>query len=90
MVLQYASKLPEPDNRIERQTAQSFWVDVWIPADAAPGTYRVKAVLKAGGKVSTLPVEVKVLAAVVPAEDAVSIDHNSYEHPGLRTIIRRW
>src|SRR4026207_1956115 len=26
----FNSKLPDPDNKISGQTAQSFWVDVWI------------------------------------------------------------
>ena len=82
---EYHSKLPEPDNKIGKQTAQAFWVDVWIPAGAAPGTYKVKAVLSAGGKISTVPIEVKVLAAQVPAEDAVAMDHNTYGTSWLAT-----
>lgn len=74
----YRSTLPEPDNRIENQTAQGFWVDVWIPANATPGTYVTKAVLEAGGKKSEATIEVRVLNAVVPAEDAVAMDHNTY------------
>jgi hypothetical protein len=82
---QYRSKLPDPDNRIDKQTAQAFWVDVWIPADAKPGSYRVKAELKTGGKTSSLPIEVKVLNAQVPAEDAVAMDHNTYGTSWLAT-----
>jgi len=82
---QYRSKLPEPDNRIANQTAQAFWLDVWIPANAIPGSYRMKAVLKTGSKVSTVPIEVKVLAAQVPAEDAVAMDHNTYGTSWLAT-----
>lgn len=29
--LPYASRMPDPDNRIEKQTSQPFWVDIWIP-----------------------------------------------------------
>ena len=74
----YRSRLPESDNRIPKQTVQAFWLDLWAPANATPGAYETTAILRAGGKVVQLPVKLKVLAAVVPAEDAVAIDHNSY------------
>ena len=32
----YQSRMPEPDNRIAKQTAQSFWLDVWVPAAVTP------------------------------------------------------
>ncbi len=72
------SKLPEPDNRIERQTAQGYWLDVWIDGKTAAGVYRTQAVLEAEGRKSTANLEVKVLAATVPSEDAVLMDHNTY------------
>lgn len=78
VALPYHSELPEPDNRISKQTAQAFWVDVWIPADAPPGVYRGRATLLAGRARAALPIEVKVLAAVIPPDDAVTLDHNSY------------
>lgn len=74
----YESQMPEPDNRIPKQTAQAFWLDVWVPGDTAPGLYETTATLRAAGNTVRLPVRVKVIAATVPAEDAVAIDHNSY------------
>ncbi len=74
----YSSRIPEPDNQVRGQTAQAFWLDVWVPLDTQPGTYRSKVTLVSGGKTRTLPLILKVLAAAVPAEDAVAIDHNSY------------
>jgi|SRR5579872_902746 len=74
----YRSRLPEPDNRVANQTAQAFWVDVWIPPNAKPGTYRGEAALEAEGVSSSLPFEVKVLAAVIPNDDVMLMDHNSY------------
>jgi hypothetical protein len=47
ITLPYHSRLAEPDNRIAAQTAQAFWVDLWIPADAEPITYAAQAVLEA-------------------------------------------
>lgn len=74
----YQSRLPEPDNRVEKQTAQAFWVDIWIGPDARPGVLEGQATLEAGGTRSVLPIRVKVLPAVIPEEDVVTMDHNSY------------
>jgi hypothetical protein len=74
----YHSRLPEPDNQVPNQTAQAFWVDVWVAANTTPGIYETTASLHADGKVTLFSAKLKVLPAVVPSEDAVTIDHNSY------------
>jgi hypothetical protein len=74
----YRGHLPDADNRIANQTAQPFWLDIWIPADARPGPITITATLDSGGSRTTLPVQVQVLDAVIPADDVVAIDHNSY------------
>lgn len=74
----YSSRLPEPDNRIQQQTAQAFWVDVYIAPDTHPGVLPGRARLKASGKITTLPIQLTVLGCTTPAEDVVTIDHNSY------------
>jgi len=88
--LPYHSEFPEPDNRIADQKAQPFWVDVWVPKRTAPGVYRGVVTLQNGGGRETLPVEITVLAATVPDEDVIRMDHNSYgsswlasDYPGL-------
>ncbi|MFN7923749.1 MAG: DUF4091 domain-containing protein [Bryobacteraceae bacterium] len=71
--------IPDPDNRVPKQTAAGFWVDVWIPPDAKPGHYNVRASVRASGHrglSATLDIEVRDL--VIPPEDAITIDHNSY------------
>lgn len=74
----YHSHIPEPDNRIAAQTAQAFWVDIWVPASTKPGTYRGTADLVVHGRHSTLPIEIRVLTELIPDEDAVTLDNNSY------------
>lgn len=76
--LPYRSRMPEPDNRVPGQTAQSFWVDIWIPAGAEPRTYRGVARVASGSGQSALPVAIDVLNAVIPDADAVTLDSNSY------------
>lgn len=78
ITLPYHSRLPEPDNRIAAQTAQAFWVDLWIPRDAEPVTYAAQAVLEAGGQRSAVSIELRVFPAIVPDDDVMLMDHNSY------------
>jgi Domain of unknown function (DUF4091) len=72
------SQIPDPDNRVPGQTAQAFWMDIWVPADARPGKQTITATLWSGKQATSLPIFVTVIAASVPARDAVTIDHNSY------------
>jgi len=74
----YKARLPDPDNRIEKQTSSAFWVDVWVPKEATPGVYRGVALLRTGHKRTTVPFEISVVEATVPEKDVVTIDHNSY------------
>jgi Domain of unknown function (DUF4091) len=74
----YHSRLPQPDNHIQRQNCQAFWVNVWIPPGTAPGSYRGRALLQTGSESVALPLALLVLSATVPEQDAVTIDHNSY------------
>ena len=74
----YQSRMPEPDNKIARQTVQAFWLDAWIPASAPPGVYEMRATLRAGSQRSAITVAVEVLPAIIPADDAVAMDHNTY------------
>jgi hypothetical protein len=74
----YRSRLPAPDNRIAKQTAQAFWVDVWVPRATRAGAYTAAAELEAGTSRVSLPIRIIVLACEFPQKDAVTIDHNSY------------
>ncbi|MCW5980608.1 MAG: DUF4091 domain-containing protein [Bryobacteraceae bacterium] len=76
--LPYRSQLPEPDNQVDKQTAQAFWVDVWAPPGAAPGVVEGTATLEAAGRTQSLPLRIEILAAAVPGDDPFVIDHNSY------------
>ncbi len=70
--------------RIEGQTTQEFWVDVFVPADAEPGEVRGAVQLASGGREIELPVRVQVLELAVPEEPCVVLDHNSYGWQWLR------
>jgi hypothetical protein len=74
----YSAHLPAPNNRIQEQKAQAFWVDLWIPAAARSGEYSLEFRLTSAEGNAQVTVPVYVLAATLPDEDAVVIDHNSY------------
>jgi hypothetical protein len=74
----HAGALPDADNRIPKQTTQSYWIDVWVPAEAAPGNYTVDIALRAGSETVTKSVKIAVMSAKVPTDDVMSMDHNSY------------
>jgi hypothetical protein len=76
--LPYRSRLPDLDNQISAQNAQAFWVDVWIPANARPGEYSLSFRLTSAEGNAQASVPLRVLSAVVPDQDVVAIDHNSY------------
>jgi len=87
----YRSVLPEPDNKVDKQTAQSFWVDIYIPPNITPGVYSGEAVMEAAGKRFVKPIALEALAAVIPSQESVTVDHNCYgtaflaqQYPELR------
>ncbi len=74
----YAAAIPDSENKIPGQTSQAFWVDVWVPRGAKPGSYAGEATLQAGSKRSSLKIQLQILQATIPEDDAVIVDHNSY------------
>src|SRR5215467_1833270 len=74
----YRASIPDSDNNIPGQTSQAFWVDVWVPRGAKPGAYAGAATLQAGSKRSSLKIQLQVLEATIPEDDALTVDHNSY------------
>ena len=94
-------RLPDPDNAIDGQSHQEFWVDLFIPPDAPVGKAGGRVVLESGGRRIELPLVVDVLEAVVPDRDVIIADHNSYgcrwiagmypsAFAGLRDERARW
>jgi hypothetical protein len=76
--LPFESVLPDPDNRIESQKGQAFWVDIWVPQDSSPGRRTLTARLDGPDGGDRLTIEITVLEQVIPDEDPIIIDHNTY------------
>ena len=78
VTLPFEFQIPDSGNNIPGQTAAAFWIDLWIPANAEPKTYRGEVIVSSASGRETLPVELSVIPAVVPQDDAVTLDNNSY------------
>ncbi len=74
----YQFQIPDAENHIPGQRSQGFWIDLWIPASAKAQVYQGAAELLSGAERKVIPIELSVLPAIVPAEDAVTLDNNSY------------
>jgi hypothetical protein len=74
----YQGTFPDPDNQIKDQTTQAFWVDLYIPKEAQSGRYEGRVTLKSGREHSIVKVRLEIFDAIIPEEDAVVVDHNSY------------
>ncbi len=66
--------LPDPDNAIDGQACQEFWVDVFVPRDAPVGAVTGRITLND----IELPLRVEVLEPVIPDDDAVIMNRHSY------------
>jgi hypothetical protein len=78
VTLPFEFQIPDSGNNVPGQTATAFWIDLWIPANAEPKTYRGEVIVSSASGRETLPVELSVIPAVVPQDDAVTLDNNSY------------
>jgi len=81
-------RLPDAENEIEGQTAQEFWVDIFVPPDAKPGRVTGRIRLVADGEATSLLLRVRVLDKTIPAEPCIVMDHNSYSS-GVTQVRRR-
>jgi hypothetical protein len=70
--------LPDPDNAVDGQTTQEFWVDIFVPKDHKPGKVSGRVRVAVGDETLAVPIKIDVLETTIPDEPCVIIDHNSY------------
>ena len=77
------TSIPDRVRGIENQQNQTFWVDVYIPKDAAPGIYTgiIRISARDAGEVR-IPVRLEVHPACMPDELAFFPEMNAYHIPG--------
>ena len=84
------------DNGVRGQHFAGFWLDLFVPADAGPGTYTGRVTVKAGRESLPVPVEVTVLKGRIGDEQSVDVSLNNYADsisrgwPGLRDNPKRF
>ncbi|MBM4094930.1 MAG: DUF4091 domain-containing protein [Planctomycetes bacterium] len=67
-----AAKYPALPMRVEPETNQGVWVDVFVPRDTAPGEYAGTITVAAdGGQLGAVPVRLRVLPFTLPDEIAM-------------------
>lgn len=71
-------ELPDPHMAIEGQTTAGIWVDIYVPKDAKPGLSRCELTVSAGDEEIDIPMLLHVSETIVPDEDTITADHNSY------------
>ncbi len=75
--------IPWAKNRIDGQKNQTFYVDIFVPKDAAPGGYEGSISISARGVPAVkLPVRLTVHDFVLPDEMNFYADLNCYTTPG--------
>lgn len=57
--------MPDAQEQIAGQTTRTYWLDVWVPPDAAPGSVRFEVLIKSA-RWTVHPMEIRVLRARVP------------------------
>jgi hypothetical protein len=55
-----------------------FWVDLFVPAGAAPGSYSGSVTVRGGGRSVEVPVELEVYAARIGSQAALDLSFNNY------------
>lgn len=74
----YSGRMPDPENKIPNQTAQSFWIDLYVPEASKPGIYKGLAILQSGRKRLKREIFLTIRETIVPSADALVVDHNTY------------
>jgi len=76
-------ELPASDNGVPGQTVQSLYIDVIIPQDTVPGSYRGTLTVSGEGAIAvSLDLELVVYPAVIPRHINFSPELNCYAPPG--------
>lgn len=89
VTLPYDGKLMDPE--IPRQTAQSFWVDVWVDRNAKVERIKVEPQVYIGGGWVRYPMEVRITqAALGGARPVARMGAESVTEPSSVSAVRAW
>jgi len=74
--------LPWKAADVPGQTAQGFWIDLFIPKDAPPGSYRGTLTVDLDGRRHPVPIALEVWPFAIPDACSMVADMNAYA-PGV-------
>ena len=72
---------PVQELRVEANTVRPLWLDIRVPADAAPGTYKGKLTVSCDGRRLTLPLQLEVADRTLPAPKNWSFHLDLWQNP---------
>lgn len=89
VTLPFDGKLMDPD--IPRQTAQSFWVDIWVDRNAKVERIKVEPQVYIGGGWVRYPMEVRITQTALSGERAaMRMGAESVTEPTSISALRAW
>ena len=72
---------PAESLRVEANTARPIWLDIHVPADVGPGTYRGTLSVNCDGRQLTLPLQVQVASRVLPLPSEWAFHLDLWQNP---------
>lgn len=72
---------PSPETTVAAGTVQPIWLDLHVPQEAEPGTYKGTVTLLADGKQLSLPLQLEVCNKVLPEPSQWSFHLDLWQNP---------
>lgn len=72
---------PETEMKVEARTTRPLWLDIRVPQDAKPGTYKGTLTVNSDGQAFTLPLSVQVCSRVLPEPSEWAFHLDLWQNP---------
>lgn len=72
---------PETEMKVEARTTRPLWLDIRVPQDAKPGTYKGMLSVTFDGQTLSLPLSLQVCSRVLPAPSEWSFHLDLWQNP---------
>ena len=72
---------PAATCRMEKGTTQPLWLDIQVPAETVPGTYKGSVIVNCDGKKLSLPLQLQVADRVLPEPGKWSFHLDLWQNP---------
>ncbi len=87
VALPFTGAVADPAHPIPGQTVQSFWLDLWVPAQTPPTRFRLEAQLNVGDQWIIYPLEVRVQQVVYPQPKEIKTGLTDWTLPSDSTAL---